>query len=116
LNPTMMREMLDNPDYYFCYEVVPVDKNNDKLAQLMFVNLITQASQLFGMESLQVENLKKQYASIMGKSYDDIFLSPQEVQAKQQQMIQEQQMMAAQGIKPEVKSPVKPLEMSDMMK
>ena len=116
LNPTMMREMLDKPDYYFCYEVVPVDKNNDKLAQLMFVNLITQASQLFGMESLQVENLKKQYASIMGKSYDDIFLSPQEVQAKQQQMIQEQQMMAAQGIKPEVKSPVKPLEMSDMMK
>jgi hypothetical protein len=83
LNPELMKQILEDDDYYLCYEVVPVDKNNDKLTQMMFVSMITQAAQLFGMESLQVENLKKQYASVMGRSFDDLFISSQDLQAKQ---------------------------------
>lgn len=85
LNPDLMKQMLDDPDYYICYEVVPVDKNNDKLTQLMFVQMIQTAAELFGMDSLQVDKLKKRYAAKMGEQFDDIFLSAQELQLKQQQ-------------------------------
>lgn len=119
LNPQMMKAMLEDPEYYFCYEIVPVDKNNDKLTQMMFVSMITQAAQLFGMDSLQVDGLKKQYASVMGKSYDDLFLSPQAMQAKQQQVMQQMQQDKAMGVNPgDIKSPIDNLKkpaMADMM-
>jgi hypothetical protein len=94
LNPKLMKEMLEDPDYYFCYEIVPVDKNNDKLAQVMFVSMVTQAMELFGPDSLQVSNLKKQYAQVMGKSFDDIFLSEEELELKQ---MEQQQAMQAEA-------------------
>lgn len=113
LNPQMMAQMLDDPDYYFCYEVVPVDKNNDKLTQMMFVSMITQAANLFGMDSLQVDKLKKQYAAVMGKPFDDIFLSQQELDMKRQQAEQAEMMAAIASGKPNasgapVKSPMQP--------
>lgn len=107
LDPELMKSIIDDPEYYICYEVVPVDKNNDKLAQMMFVSMITQAAQLFGMDSLQVDGLKKQYAAVMGKSFDDIFLSPEQLQLKQQQM-QQDATAAGQNpndTKPPMKSP-----------
>lgn len=109
LDPELMKQMLEDDDYYFCYEVVPVDKNNDKLAQMMFVSMITQAAQLFGMDSLQVDNLKKQYAAVMGKSYDDLFISQQDLEMKQQQAAQQALQDQQNGLKPEkgaVKSPI----------
>lgn len=106
LDPEMLESIINDPEYYICYEVVPVDKNNDKLAQMMFVNMITQAAQLFGMESLQVDGLKKQYAAVMGKSFDDIFLSPEELQLKQQQMQQAALMSGAQNNTNPVPSPM----------
>ena len=110
LNPDLMREMLEDDSYCFYYEVVPVDKNNDKLTQMMFVSMITQAAQLFGMESLQVDGLKKQYAAIMGKSFDELFLSAQDLQAKQQEMQMQQMQDKEKGVKP-VKSPIQPPDM-----
>lgn len=83
LNPKLMKEILDDDDYYLCYEVVPVEKNNDKFTQMMFVSMVTQAAQLFGPDSLQVEGLKKQYAAVMHRSFDEIFLSEQDMQQKQ---------------------------------
>ncbi len=85
LDPKMMKEMLDDDSYYFCYEIIPVEKNNDKVTQMMFVSMVEQAANLFGPESLQVDSLKKQYAQVMGRSYDDLFISAQDLQAKQQQ-------------------------------
>lgn len=90
IDPILMRKALDDPDYYFCYEVVPVDKNNDMFTQMTFVAMITQATQLFGPESLQVDRLKKRYAQVMGEVYDDLFLNAQELEAKRQQMLAEQ--------------------------
>lgn len=85
LNPDMMRAMLTDPDYYICYDVVPVDKHNDKLAQMMFVSMISQAIGIFGIESMQVDKLKKRYAAKMGEQFDDLFLTPEELQLKQAQ-------------------------------
>lgn len=116
LNPTMMKEMINDPDYYICYEIVPVDKNNDKLTQIMFVSMVTQAAQLFGPDSLAVSNLKKQYANVMGKSYDDIFITDEELQMKQEQAMAAEQQAAAAGIKPApVKSPIQASSMTDAM-
>ncbi len=113
LNPELMKEILNDRNYYLCYEVIPVDKNNDKLTQMMFVSMITQAAQLFGMESLQVDGLKKQYAAVMGKPYDDLFLSPQDLQMKQQQALLAEQNANTPGAP--VKSPVQPPAMKDIM-
>lgn len=90
IDPDMMRAAGDDPDYYFCYDIVPVDKNNDMFTQMTFVAMVTQATNLFGAQSLQVDRLKKRYAQVMGEVYDDLFLNPQELQAKQLQMQQEQ--------------------------
>ena len=122
LSPMKMKEILEDPDYCIYYEVIPVDKNNDKLTQMMFVSMIQQAAQLFGMESLQVANLKKQYAALMGKSFDDIFISEQEMQAKQQQLMQQEMEKAQMGIRPNgseaaMKAPINPMQasMTDLM-
>ena len=85
LDPELLESIINDPEYYLCYEIVPVDKNNDKLAQMMFVSMVTQAMQLFGPDSLQVDGLKRQYAAVMGKSFDDIFLSPDQMKMKQMQ-------------------------------
>lgn len=85
IDPKLMLKVLDDPDYYMCYEIIPVDKNNDMFTQMTFTAMITQAGQLFGLDSLQVDRLKKRYAQVMGEVYDDLFLNPQELQAKQAQ-------------------------------
>ena len=96
LNPDQMREMINNPDYYFYYEIVPVDKNNDKVTQSFFIAMITQAAQLFGINSLKVQNLKQRYAQVMGEQFDDLFLSQDELDMQAQQAAQ-QQLAAAGG-------------------
>ena len=97
LNPKLMREMLDDPDYYFCFEVVPVDKNNDKITQVMFLSMITEAVNKFGMDSLNVANLKRRYAQVFNQNYDDLFLSEDELQMKAQQAQQEKLQLMTQN-------------------
>lgn len=80
INPDMLKAL----KFSFYYEIVPVDKNNDKMTQAMFVAMITQAINLFGMESMNVDYLKKRYAYVMGEDFDSIFLSPQMQQLNQQ--------------------------------
>lgn len=94
LDPDMMRSMVSDPDYYFYWEIVPVDKNNDKITQAFFVQMIMQAAELFGPQSLKVENLKQRYAQVMGEQFDDIFLNSDEMQQIQQQA---QNQMQASG-------------------
>lgn len=95
LDPGLLRQIIDDPDYYLCYEVVPVDKNNDKLTQALFVAMITQAANIFGIDSMNVQDLKKRYAAVMGEDFDTLFLDPQALQIKQQQA--QQQALAAGG-------------------
>ncbi len=115
LNPDMMRQMIDDPNYYFCYEIVPVDKNNDKLTQVMFVNMVTQAATLFGPDSLQVDRLKRQYAALMGKSFDEIFVNPEELAMRREQAAIAEATAAASGVKPKPKAPVEQPSKMEMM-
>jgi len=85
MDPKELRKMVNNPDYYFYWEVIPVEKNNDKVAQAFFVSMITQAAQLFGMQSMKVQNLKQRYAQVMGEQFDDLFLTQEQVDTQQQQ-------------------------------
>lgn len=87
LNPKILKNLLTDPEYTLRFEIVPVDKNNDKLTQIMYVQMISQAAQLFGMDSLQVAKLKKRYASKMGEQFDDLFLDEKAVEMKRQQMM-----------------------------
>lgn len=73
-DPDELKAMVGNPDYYWYWEIVPVDKNNDKITQAFFVSMIGQAAQLFGMDSMKVQNLKQEYAKVMGKQFDDLFV------------------------------------------
>jgi len=103
IDPNLMQEVLEDDDYYICYEVVPVDKNNDAFNQLVFTNMITQATNLFGADSLQVDRLKKRYAQVMGEVYDDLFLSSKELEAKRAQAAQA-------GMTPQVDGQGKPIQ------
>jgi hypothetical protein len=96
MDPLQLRAMVNNPDYYFYWEIVPVDKNNDKVTQAFFISMITQAANLFGMDSMKVQNLKQRYAQVMGEQFDDLFLDDQELQMKQEAM-QAQAMQEANG-------------------
>ena len=102
IDPELMKQVLEDDDYYLCYEVVPVDKNNDMFNQLVFTNMITQATNLFGADSLQVDRLKKRFAQVMGEVFDDIFLGAQELEAKRAQAA------AAAAINPNGGVPVDP--------
>lgn len=84
LDPTLMKDILENPDYCLYFEVIPVDKNNDKLTQMMFMKMISDAAMVFGMNSLKVDNLKKEYARLMGKTFDELFISQEQMQAQMQ--------------------------------
>lgn len=96
MDPKLLKQMLVDPDYSFRFEVVPVDKNNDNLTKSMFLAMITQTSNLFGMESMAVQRLKRRYAQVMGEEYDNLFLSDEQQQAKQLEMQQQAMMAGAQ--------------------
>lgn len=104
LNPQLLKEIITDPEYKIFFEIVPVDKNNDKLAQIMYVQMITQAAQLFGMDSLQVAKLKKRYAAKMGEQFDDLFLDEQQLELKQMEM--QQAMVAEEAAGGKKKAPV----------
>ena len=70
INPDILR----TAKLTFYPEIVPVNKTNDKLSQLMFIQSITQAAQIFGMQSLNVEYLKKRYAQVFDEDFDKFFL------------------------------------------
>lgn len=110
-----LRKMVKDPEFIIEVDVVPVDKNNDTIAQVKFVNKLTTAQSLFGPESLASDRLKKQYARFFNDSYTDIFKSPEELELElmeaQQQLAQNIQGQApgAQGATqqpmPEKKTP-----------
>lgn len=73
LNPKWLRSLKMN----FYYEIIPVDKNNDKLTQVIFMNTIRQAMEIFGPQSLNVEYLKRRYAQVFGEDPTKFFISNQ---------------------------------------
>ena len=90
LNPKLIKDLLESEDYRIHIEIVPVDKNNDKLAQIMYIQMITQAINIFGIESMAVERLKKSYAAKFGEKFENLFLNQDEVMLKQMETQQQE--------------------------
>lgn len=107
LNPEVMRQM----KLMWLVSIVPRDKNNDKLAQLMFTQCIKDAVGLFGPESLNLPYLKKRFAAVWEEDFVKFFVAeasnmPQPVQQNQQM----QDPNAQQQDQGNQKSPYQPLQ------
>jgi len=85
MNPREIRRL----KAYFYIMINPTQKTNDKMAQILFVQQVQQAQELFGVESLNYDYLKQRYAMVMDEDYSKMFVS-QDVQ-QQQQMLQQQE-------------------------
>lgn len=108
-----LRKVINDPEFVIECDVVPVDKNNDSIAQAKFVSKLTTAQGLFGPESLATDRLKKQYARFFNDNFADLFKTPEELELE---LMQAQQEMAnsianeASGENPQPKKPVVPAQ------
>ena len=73
------------------YTCVPVPNGSDPLAYMLFAKQVTDATNMFGPDSLNVKKLKHKFAAKTGEDFDTWFLTEQELQQKQQQAAQDQQ-------------------------
>jgi hypothetical protein len=69
MNPKILRTM----KLIWFIIINPTPKSNDKLSQLLFVQNIQTASNLFGIESLNLDYLKQRYAIITNEDYNKMF-------------------------------------------
>lgn len=69
MNPEILRAM----KYIWFIMINPTARNNDKLAQLLFVQNVKQAIEIFGPQSLNLEYLKQRYAIVIGEDYTKFF-------------------------------------------
>lgn len=85
-------------NWYYC--CIPVINESDPMAYMMFAKQIGDAMTVFGVDSLNVKKLKYKFAKVTGNDFDTWFLSEQEVQQKQQEMAQRDQVAAGGGNAP----------------
>ncbi len=93
ISPMLLRSILEDPEITIECDIVPVDKNNDTMAQIKLVQNITQAQQIFGPNDIATQRLKRRYARVMGEKYDDFFKTKEELDLE---MAQAQQQLAQQ--------------------
>jgi hypothetical protein len=65
--------LLKNLKATFYYEIIPTDKNNDKLTQMLFIQNMIQAMNIFGPQSMNMEYLKKRFAYVIGEDFEKYF-------------------------------------------
>lgn len=86
-----MRIVYIDPDalratrYKWFYTSVPVPNGSDPLGYMMFAKQITDATTMFGPQSLNVKKLKHRFAVKTGEDFDMWFLDDQALQQQQQQ-------------------------------
>lgn len=88
LDPEMLREI----KYKWFIVITPAPKSNDKLSQLMYIQNLEQAMQIFGPESINMDYAKQRYASVIKEDYNKFF-----VKTSMQQMLQQNQMGQQNG-------------------
>jgi len=69
LNPQMLRSL----KFIWFILINPTPKSNDKLSQLMFVQNVTQAMNIFGPDALNMEYLKQRFAILINEDYTRFF-------------------------------------------
>ena len=73
--------------YYSC---IPVLTETDPLSYMIFAKQIGDAIATFGIDSMNVKKLKRKFANSTGTDFDTWFLTDQEIQQKQQELMQKQ--------------------------
>lgn len=86
MNPEKLRML----KAYFFIIINPTPKSNDKLSQLLFVQNITQAINMFGLESLNIEYVKQRFAILIGEDYNKFFKDMSLEQMMQMQLQQQE--------------------------
>lgn len=79
LNPALL-QMFKGKWYI---TMVPKERNNDKLSQMMFRQVVQDAFAMFGQESVNIDYLKKRFASVFNES-TNLFLNESQLQQKLQ--------------------------------
>jgi hypothetical protein len=69
LHPTALR----NIKARFYITINPTQKTNDKLSQLLFVQNIQTAQEIFGPEALNYDYLKQRYATLISEDHSKMF-------------------------------------------
>ena len=85
LNPEVLASIKLNW-FYYC---IPVINENDPMAYMMFAKQLGDAIAAFGIDSMKVSRLKKEFAKMTGKDFDTWFLNEQELQQHQAEMAQQ---------------------------
>ena len=70
MNPTALQNLKAN--WYIT--INPTQKTNDKMSQLLFVQNIETAMNIFGVESLNQDYLKQRYATLINEDYNKMFV------------------------------------------
>ena len=81
LAPEILREI----KFKWFIVINPSPKSNDKLSQALFISNLTQAMQLFGPQSINMDYAKQRFSTIIKEDYNKFF-----VKASVQQMLQQQ--------------------------
>lgn len=87
-NPERLRAM----KYRWFILINPTPKTNDKISQLLFVQNIRTAYELFGPDSLNLDYVKQRFAILINEDYNKFFKAPDLLQ-----MLQQQQALTQQG-------------------
>lgn len=87
INPTMLKSM----KYKFYIEVIPGETDSSTLRQMTLIKNITDAANIFGMQSLNVEGLKKEFSKTIGIPFEQFFNPLASIEVQQQQVSPEVQ-------------------------
>jgi len=74
LNPEMLRKIR----YTWFVNIVPTEKTTDDLKMVLFTNNVKNAAAIFGIQSLNLEYLKKRFAFMANENPDLFFLLSQQ--------------------------------------
>lgn len=78
-NPEKLRTM----KYRWFIVVNPTPRNNDKLSQLLFIQNVRTAFELFGPDSLNLDYVKQRYSILINEDYNKFFKAPDLLQMLQ---------------------------------
>ena len=96
--------------------VTPTEKNNDKLSQLMFIQMMNQAYQFFGPQALNMGYLKQRFATVFKEDTSKLFADSPDANAAFMQMMKDSMgKIQNNGSQKEVTNPDKPMSMKTVM-
>lgn len=80
----------------FFVTIIPSDKSNSELSQVIFVQNVREAIELFGPDSLNLDHIKQRYAIKINENYEKWF-KPQDELAQMEQMEADLESQQMQG-------------------